>query len=154
MKPEKPLKRHDALVPLSREHHQGLLLCWKIKQGLAKSIDPTRIKQYADWFFREHLVPHFAEEENVLFPILGNNHALVTRAVAEHRELEMLFADHSNVEQSLRTISEKLDKHIRFEERELFEFIQRAATEEQLQALAKHDAPQPFCDNESDPFWK
>jgi len=50
MKPEQPLKRHDALVPFSCGHHQGLLLCWKIKQGFAKSIDPTRIKQYADWF--------------------------------------------------------------------------------------------------------
>lgn len=159
---DKPLKRHDALVPLSREHHQGLLLCWKIKQGFTKSIDPTRIKQYADWFFREHLVPHFAEEENVLFPILGNENAtstglsagLVERAVKEHRELESLFADNSNVEHTLRSISEKLDKHIRFEERELFEVIQRAATDEQLQALAKHNAPQPFCDNESDAFWK
>ena len=162
MKSEKPLKRHEALVPLSREHHQGLLLCWKIKAGFSKNVDVKRIKRYADWFFHEYLVPHFAEEENVLFPILGNgnvastelNAGLVERAVKEHRELERLFADMTNVEQSLRSIAELLDKHIRFEERELFEVIQQTATDEQLQALAEHDAPHPFCDNESDPFWK
>ena len=154
MKTEKPLKRHDALVPLSREHHQALLLCWKIKTGFAKDVDVARIKRYADWFFAEHLTPHFAEEENVLFPILGNENALVERAVGEHRELEKLFANDSNVEQSLREISVLLDKHVRFEERELFEVIQRSATDDQLAVLAQHDAPQPFCDNESDPFWK
>jgi len=154
MKPEKPLKRNDALVPLSREHHQGLLLCGKIKTGLSKNVEPERIKRYADWFYAEHLTPHFAEEENALFPILGNDNALVTRAIQEHRELEKLFADNSNVEHTLRSIADLLDKHIRFEERELFELIQRTATEEQLQALTKHDAPQPFCENESDVFWR
>jgi len=138
------------------------MLCWKIKTGLSKNVEPERIKRYADWFYAEHLTPHFAEEENALFPILGNENAtspelsasLVARAVQEHRELEKLFADNSNVEDTLRRIADLLDKHIRFEERELFEVIQRNATEEQLQALAKHDAPQPFCDNETDPFWK
>ena len=31
----KPLKRSKELAPLSREHHDGLLFAWKIKQGLA-----------------------------------------------------------------------------------------------------------------------
>ncbi|WP_241739476.1 hypothetical protein [Aestuariibaculum marinum] len=32
----KPLKRHKALQPLSREHHYGLLLTWKIRTGFKK----------------------------------------------------------------------------------------------------------------------
>ena len=36
----KPLKRNPNLVPLSREHHYGLLFCWKLKQGLANGTDP------------------------------------------------------------------------------------------------------------------
>ena len=154
MQPEKPLKRDDALVPLSREHHRGLLLCWKIKTGLSKNVEPERIKRYADWFYAEHLTPHFAEEENALFPILGNDNTLVERAVKEHRELETLFADNSNVEHTLRSIADLLDKHIRFEERVLFGVIQETASGEQLKALERHNAAQPFCENASDAFWK
>ena len=36
----KPLKRHAGLVELSRDHHHGLLLSWKIRQGLKKEIEP------------------------------------------------------------------------------------------------------------------
>ena len=35
----KPIKRHKAIQPLSREHHQGLLLCWKIGKGFEKGIE-------------------------------------------------------------------------------------------------------------------
>ena len=33
-----PIKRSEYLKPLSRDHHQGLLLCWKIRTGLKKGI--------------------------------------------------------------------------------------------------------------------
>ena len=44
----KPQKRHKALQPLSREHHHGLLLSWKIRTGFSKDIaqnvlEPTQI---------------------------------------------------------------------------------------------------------------
>ena len=55
----KPQKRHKALQPLSREHHHGLLLSWKIRAGFSENIGPKRIKVYADWFFKNHLIPHF-----------------------------------------------------------------------------------------------
>ena len=32
-------KRHKALQNLSREHHHGLLLSWKIRTGLNKNIE-------------------------------------------------------------------------------------------------------------------
>jgi hypothetical protein len=50
-KQTKPLKRHAALQPLSREHHHGLLLGWKIRTGLSNGAPLERIKAYADWFF-------------------------------------------------------------------------------------------------------
>ena len=64
----KPQKRHKALQPLSREHHHGLLLSWKIRSGFSKNIEPKRIRTYADWFFKTHLIPHFEME--------GNSHLL------------------------------------------------------------------------------
>jgi len=40
-----PIKRNEALKPLSRDHHHGLLLCWKIRQGIKLNIEPERIKK-------------------------------------------------------------------------------------------------------------
>lgn len=116
----KPIKRNEALQPVSREHHQGLLLCWKIRQGLKKNIAPNRMKVYADWFYKEHLLPHFEIEEKYLFPVLGNEHELIIKATAQHRRLTRLFTDQQQLAKSLSFIEEELETHIRFEERVLF----------------------------------
>ena len=73
----KPLKRHEALKPISREHHHGLLLCWKIKTGMSKGVELSRIKGSVDYFYQTHLLPHFAMEEKYIFPILDNGHELM-----------------------------------------------------------------------------
>jgi hypothetical protein len=64
-----PIKRHISLQPLSRDHHDGLLLKWKINQGISKGVDISRIQKYVDWFFKEHLIPHFRIEEDHLFAL-------------------------------------------------------------------------------------
>ena len=61
-----PIKRHNALQGVSREHHHGLLLCWKIRTGLSKNIPLERIKVYVDWFYTNYLVPHFELEETYM----------------------------------------------------------------------------------------
>jgi len=86
-----PLKRHVGLQPLSREHHHGLLLCWKIRTGLKKGIEEERIKKYADWFFKHHLLPHFEAEEKYVFPILDAEDSRIKKALAQHRRLKRLF---------------------------------------------------------------
>ena len=73
----KPLKRAPELQPLSHDHHHGLQLCWKIRTGFSKQIEPDRIKKYSDWFYKTHLKPHFELEEKYVFPILGAENDLV-----------------------------------------------------------------------------
>lgn len=150
----KPIKRDKNIQPLSRDHHHTLLLCWKIRQGFAKGIDPDRMKTYTDWFFESHVLPHFKIEEEYLFPILGKEDALVKKALAEHRRLEKLFKDEEDVENSLHLIEEELNLHVRFEERELFNRIQEVATEKQLELIKQHHKDEKFQDNSSDQFWK
>lgn len=152
MKP-KPLKRHKALQPLSREHHHGLLLSWKIRTGFSKNIEIERIKTYADWFFNNELIPHFELEEAHIFPILKADNELVKRALAEHRRLKRLFNDEKDVERSLHKIEEELEQHIRFEERILFPEIQKTATEAQLALIEEIHHEEGFVDNVSDEFW-
>ncbi|UNY98799.1 hemerythrin domain-containing protein [Zhouia spongiae] len=149
-----PLKRHKALQPLSREHHHGLLLSWKIRSGFKKGIAPERIKNYADWFYKNYLIPHFKTEEEHIFPVLGIDHKLVERALEDHQELHLLFEQITDLSNVLHRIEQKLDDHIRFEERILFPEIQKTAGDEQMNEIEKIHHAIPFKDNLHDEFWK
>ncbi|HEX5169573.1 MAG TPA: hemerythrin domain-containing protein [Cyclobacteriaceae bacterium] len=152
----KPLKRHAAFYVLSHGHHDGLILCWKIRSGLSKKINPMRIKSYTNWFYSTQLLPHFEMEEKVIFPLLDADHELVKKALADHRRLRRLFEDKEDVNRSLSRIEEELEDHIRFEERVLFEEIQRSVSMHDLENLASNPVLQSNatrCDWE-DEFWK
>lgn len=150
----KPIKRSEHLKPLSREHHHGLLLCWKIRTGIKKGIDANRIKAYADWFYHTYLLPHFEVEEKQVFVLPGPENELVKKAIADHRRLRQLFESATEVQQNLSLIEKELEQHIRFEERVLFNEIQEKATPSQLQSIVQVHQPAKFADNTSDPFWE
>jgi hypothetical protein len=80
-------------------------------------------------------LPHFAIEEEAVFPVLGAADPLVKRALAEHRRLTRLFLAWDDPVRNLSLIEDELDAHIRFEERVLFQAIQAVATEEQLERI-------------------
>ena len=61
-----PIKRNEFLKAISREHHHGLLLCWKIRAGLKKEVNLIRtneLNQHEKNFFRRELAKHISEEE-------------------------------------------------------------------------------------------
>lgn len=149
-----PQKRHVSLQPLSREHHQALLLCWKLRQGFSKAVDPERMKKYADWFWVNYLAPHFAAEEKTFFPLLDKEHPSVIKGLKDHKLLTKLFLSTTDIEYNLRSIAFELEQHIRFEERTLFNDIQAAATPEQLKALEAAHTEEKFEENIEDRFWE
>ncbi|MGN7515906.1 MAG: hemerythrin domain-containing protein [Allomuricauda sp.] len=149
-----PIKRHSALQGVSREHHHGLLLCWKIRTGLSKNVPMERIKDYADWFYETYLVPHFQLEETYIFPIVGNDHPWVKKALSDHRRLIRLFTSTTADMKTLGQIEETLEQHIRFEERQLFNHVQEMANNKQLDIIEKQHSNEKFNDNISDPFWE
>ena len=152
-----PINRSPELQGISREHHDGLLLSWKIRVGTAKGVAPTRIRRYCRKFLKEHLKPHFTIEEDVLFPILGNDHPAVRRAMAEHRRLQRLINGRSDVVVALSLIEEELEAHIRFEERQLFNHIQEVATPEELAEIERAHSSLPQRSKEGraeDVFWE
>ncbi len=152
-----PINRSPQLQGISREHHDGLLLSWKIRVGTAKGVAPTRIRRYCRKFLKEHLKPHFSIEEDVLFPILGTDHPAVRRAMAEHRRLQRLINGRSDVVVALSLIEEELEAHIRFEERQLFNHIQEVATPEQLAEIERAHSSLPQRSKEDRPedvFWE
>lgn len=90
---KKPLKRSRELRPFSIDHHQGLLLCWKIRTGLKKEVGIERISVYVNWFYTNYLLPHFELEEQYLFPVLDSSSNLIKRALEEHRIIRMLIKE-------------------------------------------------------------
>jgi iron-sulfur cluster repair protein YtfE (RIC family) len=153
-KENKPLKRHKLLQPISRDHHHTLLLSWKIRQGFRKKVDLKRIKKYCDWFYSNHILPHFKIEEEYVFPVLGDDNELVKKALSEHRRLKKHFEEADGLERALSLLEEELESHIRFEERVLFGEIQNLASKKQLEKINHIHHNEDFIENTEDEFWK
>ena len=132
-----PIKRSKELAPLSREHHEGLLFVWKLKQGIQKGIEPARIAGFAQWFWSEHLQAHFKKEEEVLSPILGKSMKLREQLFDEHAAIKKILEEAiqhpSHI--MLESLANTVNDHIRFEERVLFKHIEVTVTAEELHAI-------------------
>ena len=154
----KPLKRSPALVQFSKDHHFALLLIWKIRQGLAFGINTNRINKYINFFFKNYLETHFKEEEELLFVHLDKNNELRLTAEEDHFALRA-FAEKLNLRANSTTIREfanRLETHIRFEERGLFNKLQSTLTEVELNFVCnKMAAPHHniIPDEWKDEFW-
>ena len=137
-------KRHPSLVPLSREHHHGLLLAFRIKQGLPQTRKPhdSPQQQAADSvrFFKESLAPHFMAEEDILFPAIRTMQpqasSLLDQLIQEHATLRDLVAqiarqpsDGLRLIALLSSFGSILERHIRCEERELFPLYEAQVSE-------------------------
>lgn len=124
------LPEEDILTYLLKEHHNGLILCQNIHQGLRKNIEPERIKKYCTWFFKEHIEIHFNIEEQYIFPMLGKNHAFVKKALREHRKIKRLIYESEDVVKSINLLEELMEAHIRFEEKNVFTELKKITTAE------------------------
>lgn len=148
----KPLQRHPHLQGLSHDHHQGLLFAFRLRKGWKNAISPDRILAYAQWFFREQLVPHFEIEEKYLFPLLGREHPLVNLALDQHRQLQ---AGLNKPQYDLiPEMAQLLKDHIRMEERELFETIQEQLEPQKWKQVEEVHQDLPHCPVWPDPFWR
>ena len=124
--------------------------------GLRKAVEPERISLFCNWFFKHHLSAHFEIEEKVVFPILGNDHELVRKALADHRKIKRLLLQKNDLIKSLNRLEEVLERHIHFEERSLFNEIQKYATFDQgRDILLAHAGKQILVSdvNWVDKFW-
>lgn len=152
------MKRHESIIALSREHHFGLLFCWKIKQALNKQVAPKRIQPYIGYFWDNHLEHHFKEEETWLFAALQDT--LVDQAIAEHRHIEQLvnelLAKEIVLADDLNTLATVVDEHIRFEERTLFPHLEKKLSQDKLLLLGQKLQelhPTREKDDYPDEFW-
>ena len=154
--PKQPIKRSAELAPLSRDHHEGLLLGWKLRQGMKKGVDAARMATFVKWFWQVHLVPHFSKEETFLPPVLPNSHQLMQQMLEEHVNIKAKVdrISDSSTYDDLEALAETVNQHIRFEERVLFNEVEKRATAEQLLQLLQQLTDDKVEEEWEDVFWK
>jgi quercetin dioxygenase-like cupin family protein/hemerythrin-like domain-containing protein len=141
------MKRHRALIPLSHDHHDALVAARRLRQG-ADETDPLAAVRAFLAFFASSVVPHFREEEELLFPRVADTEEareLVVQALLEHQRLHLATAElgklvaHGRADGAtggrMREVATLLEGHVRLEERQLFPLIETMLSEETLTAL-------------------
>ena|SRR5690606_42106457 len=153
------MKRNINLVELSRDHHHGLLLGWKVKQGLKNQTDLEEIKKYIVHFNEKALKPHFNEEETQLLIYLDPENDLRKRTENEHEEIialakQLHLSSAANADNML-TFADLLERHIRFEERELFPYMENSLSQKDLEEIGEKIAAihEPYIEDYSNEFW-
>lgn len=127
-----PLKRHTTLQPLSREHMGGLIQARSLRQAADRE-RAERLLAIAGFLdaWRSEIRAHLDDEERLLLPLV-NSPALRERLLDEHGTLRRLAEECERDPEAVASVAERvrrigvlLHDHIRWEEREFFEAVQR-----------------------------
>ena len=131
--------RDKALIPLSPQHQHCLALCVRLDRAIqAGEIDLEAWQAEIQQIFEQEITFHFAAEEKELFPVAARFpelQPLVQELLTGHAMLRNFFsraATRTLHIAGLQALVEKLASHIRKEERELFEGMQKLMNAEEL----------------------
>ena len=132
------MKRHEALVPLTHDHHHALAHARRLNLATA-SAPADRLAAASEFidFFRQETLAHFREEEETVFPLVVDEkeaEAPLVRLMMEHlrihglvRALASEVKDGGPQPDTMKALSELLGEHIRFEEKTFFPLIEDLA---------------------------
>ena len=113
------------MIPLSHEHHDALLLAWRLCTGDLSKREPELRARHVSAFFEYRLINHLQIEEDLLFPacraVLGVEASLIDVLLSDHRELRAKAAAiKAGAHDQVDSFCGLLERHIRTEERQLF----------------------------------
>lgn len=124
------MKRSEALAPLSRDHHQALMVAMLLRRGADDAHE-----RFAE-FWARYGDEHFAIEESLLtadlLPDDEQWRRFVERMWSEHGDLRERALQVPDAE-----LGERLAAHVRFEDREMFTWVEERLDDEALQALGR-----------------
>jgi hypothetical protein len=135
------MKRSDALSPLSRDHQRALYAALRLRRAHPATLNDA-VEQFLR-FFDDEGQRHFEIEEEFLLPALPSDDGDWAAGVARVRE------DHEAIRaaaEQLRTApslesavatGERLNDHVRFEERTLFMILEARLDSRRLAALGQ-----------------
>lgn len=134
--------RDKNLIPLSHQHQHVLALCVRLDRALqGGEVDREAWQAEMQQIFEQEVGIHFAAEEKELFPVaekFAEMNLLVRELINEHVTLRELFARAGRRDlqsADLELFVHTLARHVRKEERQLFEGLQRAMTADDLSAV-------------------
>jgi hemerythrin-like domain-containing protein len=146
------MKRHPALIPLSRDHHDGLVQAVRLRRAAADGDASARLVAAREFveFFRDEERVHLRDEEEELFPLflrhVQSQPAPLREARVHHVQLEG-FARKLGIavaagivdREALDAAGALLEAHIRLEERQLFPLIEELVPDDELRRLGLAD---------------
>ena len=141
------MKRHEVLIPFSKEHHEILVMAQLLKVDAPDYPKlPNDILgkiKYAVSVYSSILKPHIDFEEEELFPLISGVSEEIDQLIYmlqdDHTEIENLFQKiqgEANQAWLMDELGKLIEQHVRQEERELFELIQKHADEPLLHKIA------------------
>jgi hemerythrin-like domain-containing protein len=135
------MKRSPQLSPLSRDHHRALEVALRLRR--AGEDDVADVVAAFATFWRDHGLPHFEQEEEILLPALGDDEPEVRSAAQrvrdEHaslRELAERLGPEPDDVGTARQLGTLLHDHVRFEERILFPLAEERLPPDELDEIA------------------
>jgi len=142
------MRRHEALIPYSRFHRDILFLALIAKKkGPAIKGYPTKLDDkvaYVLTFYSEKLQPHFEQEEKEIYAVVAGLDADLDELIATIRSERLLIDEQLEQLKTTATPAEVLDqlghlleKHVRKEERQLFQKIQAVCSEATLSKIGE-----------------
>jgi len=133
------MKRHPALVPLSRDHHHALVIARRLRRATAETATESARTFRSHWDAEEKL--HFRIEEELLLP------AYAAHGELDHPAIIRMLLDHMVIRRDaarlagspplelLHDLGERLADHVQLEEHEVFPLIEATIPETELLAL-------------------
>jgi hypothetical protein len=139
------MKRDPGLAELSRDHHQALYAAMRMKRATAD--DLGEVRGGALEFWGDHGARHFRIEEEILLPAFATSsdpgHEAVVKVLVDHvwirERIDRLAANELDLAE-LHELGERLEGHVRHEERVLFPLIETALEPDALEALGRRIA--------------
>ena len=157
---EPEMKRSPELTPLSHDHHQALF----VAQGLKRARDAASERERFLSFWHSHGQRHFEIEEQIVLPGW-----VEADAEADPRMAARLASEHLTIRAGARRLERSpvaaeelhelgllLERHVRFEERELFPLIESRLDAETIARIGAEIAvaeerPRAESDRATDP---
>ena len=139
------MKRDQALTALSRDHHQALSRALALKRA-DESSAAEALRDMIE-FFDQHGALHFRVEEDVLLPLYVRDSGAdptdeaIAQVLTDHVWIRARIAGLREAQDvavaEVRELGERLDAHVRHEERLLFPAIEQALSPQQLESLGR-----------------
>lgn len=152
------IQNNSCISKLSQDHFLEVLFCERIDAGIRLNITIERLKEYVAYFWHQHLVKHFFEEEELLFKNVDD--VFCTKGKQDHisiiAEIEHIITDTGVGKHHFSQLTSSIHHHISFEERVLFPHLELLLSPQALENIQKQLAKShidSFKDSFPDEFW-